>query len=71
MLAVPSNDTPPISLAVSNAVAVSALPTRLAVIVPALKSPDASRATIAFAVLALVAVVALLLTFPAVLMAAR
>ena len=39
-------------------VAVEALPDRLAVMVPALKLPEASRATIAEAVLALVAVVA-------------
>jgi len=39
-------------------VAVVALPDKLAVIVPALKLPDASRATIAEAVFALVAVVA-------------
>ena len=38
-------------------VAVEALPLSVAVIVPALKLPDASRATIAFAVFALVAVV--------------
>ena len=45
-------------VAVVADVAVEALPDRLAVIVPALKLPDASRATIAFAVFALVAVVA-------------
>ncbi len=39
-------------------VAVEALPFRVAVIVPALKFPEPSRATIAFAVFALVAVVA-------------
>ena len=39
-------------------VAVEALPLSVAVIVPALKLPDASRATIADAVFALVAVVA-------------
>ena len=38
--------------------AVVALPDRAAVIVPAEKLPEASRATMAFAVLALVAVVA-------------
>jgi hypothetical protein len=43
-----------------------ALPVRLAVIVPALKLPDASRATIADAVFAELAVVAELLTFEAV-----
>ena len=47
-------------------VAVDALPIKSAVIVPAEKSPLASRETIEFAVLELVAVVALLLTFPAV-----
>jgi hypothetical protein len=41
--------------AVDNAVAVDALPDKAAVIVPALKFPDASRATIADAVFALVA----------------
>ena len=41
-------------------------PVKFAVIVPAEKLPDASRATIAFAVLALVAVVAELATLPAV-----
>jgi hypothetical protein len=43
-----------------------AVPVRVAVIVPALKFPDASRATIADAVFALAAVVAELLTFSAV-----
>jgi len=43
-----------------------ALPVKFAVIVPALKSPDPSRATIADAVFALSAVVAELLTFDAV-----
>jgi len=43
-----------------------AAPVKLAIIVPALKFPDASRATIAFAVLTLVAVVAELATLPAV-----
>jgi len=43
-----------------------AAPVKLAVIVPAEKLPELSRATIAFAVLALVAVVAELATFPAV-----
>ena len=41
-------------------VAVLAFPFKLAVMVPAVKLPEASRATIAFAVLALVAVVAAL-----------
>ena len=43
-----------------------AVPVKAAVIVPAVKFPEASRATIADAVFALVAVVAELLTFPAV-----
>jgi len=47
-----------------------ALPVRFAVIVPALKFPDASRATIADAVFAFVAVVAELLTLDAVEMVA-
>lgn len=42
-------------VAVVALVAVDALPLKVAVIVPALKLPDASRATIAEAVLALVA----------------
>ncbi len=46
--------------------ALLAKPVKLAVIVPAAKSPLASRVTIADAVLASVAVVAELLTFPAV-----
>jgi len=70
ILADPSNETPPIVLAVCNAVAVVALPERVAVIVPAVKLPDASRATIADAVFALVAVVAELDTFPVVEMVA-
>lgn len=45
-------------VAVVAEVAVEALPDRLAVMVPALKLPEASRATIAEAVFALVAVVA-------------
>ena len=48
-------------------VALDALPLNVAVIVPALKLPLASRATIAETVFALVAVVAELLTLPAVL----
>ena len=47
-------------------VAVAALPSKVAVIVPAEKSPLASLETIEFGVLKLVAVVAVLLTFPAV-----
>jgi|SRR5579872_2884447 len=47
-----------------------AAPVKLAVIVPAEKLPDASRATIAFAVFALVAVVAEFATLPAVLIVA-
>ena len=46
-------------------------PEKVAVIVPALKLPLASLATIASAVFELVAVVALLETFPAVLMVAN
>jgi hypothetical protein len=45
-------------------VAVVAFPLSAAVIVPALKFPEASLVTIAFAVLVLLAVVAELLTFP-------
>ena len=45
-------------------VAVKALPIKSAVIVPAEKSPLASLETIEFGVLELVAVVALLATFP-------
>jgi hypothetical protein len=52
--------------ALESLVAVEALPVRAAVIVPALKLPEPSRATMALTVLALTAVVALLLTFPAV-----
>ena len=51
---------------VARAVAVDAFPVSAAEIVPALKLPDASRATIADAVFASVAVVAELLTFDAV-----
>ena len=65
-----SPDNEPVKLvavvAVVEVVAVVALPFKLAVIVPAEKLPDASRATIAFAVLALVAVVAEFATLPAV-----
>ena len=50
--------------------AVLARPVTLAVMVPAVKFPLASRATIVEAVLASVAVVAELLTFPAVAMVA-
>ena len=75
--AVPSKFTPLIARAVCNAVAVAALPVvlaedpltlpvRSAVIVPAVKLPLASRATIAEAVLAAVAVVAVFDTLPAV-----
>ena len=71
MFAVPSNVVPLIVRPVCNAVAVEALPDSAAVIVPAVKFPDASRATMALAVLALAAVVALLDTFPAVLIVAR
>ena len=51
-------------------VALVALPDNVAVIVPALKFPDASLNTMVFAVFALVAVVAELDTFPAVLIVA-
>jgi len=47
-------------------VAVVALPDKFAVIVPAAKLPDESRATMSFAVFALVAVVAEFATLPAV-----
>ena len=57
--------------AVWSAVAVLALPDRAAVIVPALKLPLEFRATIAEAVLASVAVVAELATFPPVEIVAR
>ena len=67
---VPSKFTPLMARCVARAVAVAALPVVdaddplalpviFAVIVPALKFPDASRATIADAVFAFVAVVAL------------
>jgi hypothetical protein len=65
ILAVPLNDTPPIFLAVCNAVAVAALPEveeeveafplKEAVIVPAVKLPEPSLATIAPPVFPLVA----------------
>jgi len=55
-----------IVLPVAKAVAVLELPVNVAVTVPALKSPLASRATIALAVFADAAVVAELLTFDAV-----
>ena len=54
-LAVPSKLVPLIVRAVANAVAVLALPVSAAVTVPALKLPDASRATTLLAVLASVA----------------
>ena len=60
----PSNATPLMFLDAANLVAVAALPVRFAVIVPAVKLPLASRATIADAVFASVAVVAELLTLP-------
>src|SRR5260221_4658058 len=53
------NDALPVTLPVT-------LPVKFAVMVPAEKLPDASRATIAFAVLVLVAVVAEFATLPAV-----
>jgi hypothetical protein len=64
LVALPTEVTSPVKLAL--VVTVDALPVKEAVIVPALKSPDASRATIALAVFADVAVVAELLTFKAV-----
>jgi hypothetical protein len=63
-VALPTDVTSPVKLAL--VVTVDALPVKEAVIVPALKFPDASRATIADAVFADVAVVAELLTFAAV-----
>lgn len=70
MSALPLKLVPLILRAVASVVAVVALPDSAAVIVPAVKLPEPSRATIALAVFALVAVVALLLTLPAVLMVA-
>jgi hypothetical protein len=67
-VALPTEVTSPVRLAL--VVTFDAVPVKLAVIVPAVKLPLASRATIADAVLALVAVVALLLTLPAVEMVA-
>jgi hypothetical protein len=55
MFAAPLKLTPPIVRAVCSVVAVDALPVRAAVIVPAAKFPDPSRATIALAVFAFVA----------------
>ena len=72
MAAVPSKFTPLIARGVASAVAVDAkvavdaLPVSAAVIVPAVKLPDASRATIAEAVFADAAVVAVFDTFDAV-----
>ena len=70
MFADPLKLTPPMVRAVCSVVAVAAfpvvlldvvaLPLKVAVIVPALKLPEASRATMADAVFALVAVVAAL-----------
>ena len=73
IFAEPSNATSLMVFVSANLVAVLALPDSgpenpVAVIVPALKSPLASRATIALAVLLLVAVVAELLTLRAVTM---
>ncbi len=56
---------------IDGAAAVPAEAVKFAEIVPALKFPEPSRATIAFAVFALVAVVAELETLPAVLMVAN
>ena len=58
-------------LEVANLVAVAALPFNVAVIVPAVNAPFASLATIAFAVLDDVPVVAVFATFPAVDMVAK
>ena len=70
--AFPTDVTWPVKLAlVVTVLAVLALPVNAAVMVPALKLPEASRATIAEAVLAFVAVVALLLTLSAVLIVAN
>ena len=63
MSADPLKLVPLIVREVCSVVAVLALPVKAAVIVPALKLPLASRATIAETVLAFVAVVALLETF--------
>ena len=62
---------PAMLVAVVADVAELAVPVKLAVMVPALKLPDASLATMAFAVSALVAVVALFDTLPAVEMVDR
>ena len=56
----------PVMVSPAFSTLLDAAPVNAAVIVPAVKLPLASRATIADAVLALVAVVALLLTLPAV-----
>ena len=66
IFAEPLKETPPIVLAVASVVAVEALPVKAAVIVQAVKLPLPSRATMAEGVLALAAVVAELLTLPAV-----
>jgi hypothetical protein len=71
ILADPSKLVPLIVRAVARVVAVLAFPVSAAVIVPAVKLPLASRATIALTVFALVAVVAELLTLPAVLIVLR
>lgn len=59
--AVPSNVTPLIARPVARAVAVDALPVSAALTVPALKFPDASRATIVDAVFVLTASVAIVI----------
>jgi hypothetical protein len=59
MLEVPLKETPPMFLAVCSLVAVVAFPLNAAVIVPAVKLPEAFRLTIVVAVLALVAKLAL------------
>ena len=55
IFAEPLNETPLIVLAVCRTVAVEALPVRAAVIVPAAKLPDPSRATTLEAVFVVVA----------------
>jgi hypothetical protein len=63
-VALPTEVTSPVRLAL--VVTFDAVPVKLAVMVPAVKLPLPSRATMALAVFALVAVVAELLTLPAV-----
>ena len=61
MSAEPLKLTPLMFLAVCKVVAVEALPVKAAVIAPAVKLPEASRATMVEAVLALVALVAMVI----------